>query len=112
MSTAHTRTIAALALVLAAFSGRLLDKTTGQPLPKVHVHAVGPVSVDATSDSTGRFTLKALRPGLYAIHVQSDDVPQQTFMVRLVPNRTTVLTMKVCSTTLDYDCGTPGGGGG
>lgn len=114
MSTLYTRTILSLTLALATFSGQLVDQTTGQPLTHVHVHASGPSARDAVSDAHGRFTLKDLRPGGYTIAVQSDDVPQQTFHVRLATGRTTVLTMKACSTTLDYHCGTPAqpGGGG
>lgn len=114
MSTVYTRTVAALALALATFSGRLVDQTTGQPLTHVHVHAAGPSTGEATSDAHGRFTLRKLRPGAYTIVVQSDDVPQQTFHVTLSGNRVTALTMKACSTTLDYHCAAPGddGGGG
>jgi hypothetical protein len=112
MSMPHTRALATLALALATFSGQIVDQTTGQPLTKVHVQASGPTSAGATSDARGRFTLKALRPGRYTIQLQSDDVPQQTFHVTLAPNRNTVLTMKACSTTLDYHCAAPGGDGG
>jgi hypothetical protein len=42
--------------------------------------------------------------------VQSKDVPQQHF--RFSIERGTVQTVKACSTTLDYHCGTPGGGAG
>ncbi|HTV92580.1 MAG TPA: carboxypeptidase regulatory-like domain-containing protein [Verrucomicrobiae bacterium] len=112
MSTAYTRTLASLALALATFSGTLLDKTTGQPLTKVQVHVTGPATADATTDAHGRFTLKNLAPGAYTINVQSNDVPPQTFTVKLVGNRITVLTIKACSTTLDYHCAAPGGGPG
>lgn len=111
MSTAYIRTFAALAFALATFSGRLVDQTTGQPLVNVHVHAAGPSSRDAESDASGRFTIKGLRPGRYTVVVQSDDVPQQTFHVTLAGNRITALTMKACSTTLDYHCDTPAADG-
>jgi hypothetical protein len=112
MSTAYTRTLVSFVLALATFSGTLLDKTTDQPLTKVHVHAAGTGSAVATTDAHGRFTFKDLAPGTYSINVQSNDVPPQTFTVKLVGNRITVLTIKACSTTLDYHCGTPGGGPG
>ncbi|HUN28700.1 MAG TPA: carboxypeptidase-like regulatory domain-containing protein [Alphaproteobacteria bacterium] len=112
MSIAYTRALASLALALATFSGTLVDQTTGQPLTKVHVHAAGPSSAQATSDAHGHFTLKGLVPGPYTLTIESNDVPQQTFKITLAPNRTTVLTMKACSMTLDYHCGTPGGGPG
>jgi len=110
MSTAYTRTLVSIALALATFSGTLLDKTTGQPLTKVHVHVAGPSAADATTDAHGRFTLKNLAAGTYTVNVESNDVPPQTFTVKLAGSRITVLTMKACSTTLDYHCSTPGGG--
>ena len=108
----HIRTALTLALALATFSGQLVDKTTGQPLTHVAIDAAGPSHGHAVSDSRGRFTIKDLRPGTYTVNVESNDVPQQTFRVKLAPNRVTVLTMNVCSTTLDYHCAPPGGGGG
>lgn len=107
-----TKTLAALVLALATFSGTLLDQTTGQPLTNVHVHAAGPSAADATTDAHGRFTLKSLQPGNYTVTIESNDVPQQTFKVTLAGNQITVLTMKACSTTLDYHCAAPGGGPG
>ncbi|HUA08520.1 MAG TPA: carboxypeptidase-like regulatory domain-containing protein [Candidatus Acidoferrales bacterium] len=112
MLNAHTRLAATLALALATFSGTLVDQTTGQPLTKVHVHAAGPVSADATTDARGRWLMKNLRPGAYTVTVESNDVPQQSFKVKLAGSRITVVTIKACSTTLDYHCATPGGGPG
>jgi hypothetical protein len=111
MSNAHTRSLLSLAVALAVLSGQLLDQTTGQPLTHVSVHASGPSRGAATSDAHGRFTIGGLRPGRYTIDVESNDVPQQTFHVTVAPNGTTPLTMKACSTTLDYHCAMPGGGG-
>jgi len=110
MRTLQTRLAMSLALAFATFSGTLLDQTTGQPLVNVHVHAAGPASGNATTDARGRFMLKHLKPGSYTLTVQSNDVPQQTFSVKLAGGRITVLTMKACSTTLDYHCAGPGGG--
>jgi Carboxypeptidase regulatory-like domain len=111
MSNAYIRTIASLALALVTFSGTLLDQTTGQPLSRVSVHAQGPSQADATTDAHGRFHLTALRPGTYTISVQSSDVPQQTFRFTLPAEHSVARTIKACSTTLDYHCGTPGGAG-
>jgi len=112
MSIAYTRSLASLALVLATFSGQLLDRTTGQPLVHVQVHLSGPSTGDATSNAHGRFTLSQLKPGSYTIDVESNDVPQQSFHTTLAAGRTTTLTIKACSTTLDYHCDAPSDGGG
>jgi hypothetical protein len=109
MQTPHSRTFLTLGLMFAIFAGQIVDQTTGQPLTHVHVHATGPSRGSAVTDSQGHFTIKNLKGGAYTIEIESDDVPQQTFRVSLHPNRTTVLTMKACSTTLDYHCANPGG---
>jgi hypothetical protein len=104
--------LASLVLALATFSGTLVDQTTGQPLTQVVVHVSGLSKSYATTDAHGRFTFTNLRPGGYTVEVESNDVPQQTFHVTLPADHTTVLTIKACSTTLDYHCATPGGGPG
>jgi hypothetical protein len=107
MSMPYTRTALSLALIFTALFGTLQDKTTGQPLPNVSV-AAGHAT--ATTDAHGRFVLK-LAPGSYTLTVESNDVPPQAFAVRAKPGRTNV-TLKACSTTLDYHCAGPGGGPG
>ncbi|HTZ53861.1 MAG TPA: carboxypeptidase regulatory-like domain-containing protein [Candidatus Acidoferrum sp.] len=104
------KTLAMLALALATFWGTLLDKTTNQPLTAVRVDATGPSTARGSTDSRGKFTLSNLKPGQYTITVQSKDVPQQSFAYKIT--RSTTQTIKACSTTLDYHCGTPGGGPG
>jgi hypothetical protein len=111
MSNAFIRSASTLMLALVTWTGTLLDQTTGQPLVKVQVTAAGPASAHATTDAHGRFTLTGLQPGAYAITVESNDVPQQRFSVKLAPN-TATFTIKACSTTLDYHCGPPGDGPG
>jgi len=103
------KTLATLALASFTFWGTLLDQTTNQPLTSVRVNATGPSTARASTDSRGKFTLSNLKPGEYTITVQSRDVPQQHFNMRLT--RGTTKTIKACSTTLDYHCGSPGGGG-
>jgi hypothetical protein len=110
MLNAYIRTIGGFALALVTFSGTLLDQTTNQPLTGVHVNASGPSTAHGSTDSRGNFTLSNLKPGRYTITVQSKDVPQQTFSYKIT--RSTAQTIKACSTTLDYHCGTPGGGPG
>jgi hypothetical protein len=112
MPYAHIRSLTLIALALVTFSGRLVDATTGQPMPKVAITVTGPSRAAAKTDARGRFTLKGLKPGAYTLQAQSDDVPAQAFHVTMKPGSTTVMTMKVCSMTLDYHCGTPDGGGG
>jgi hypothetical protein len=112
MLTAHIRAAFSLALALAVFAGRLLDTTTGQPLPGVTVQLSGPSTASVTSDRLGRFTIKSLKAGTYTVTMQSKDVPQQRINVDLHANTTTVLDIKICSSTLDYHCGDGGGGSG
>lgn len=108
MSNAFIRTASTFALVLVTFAGTLIDQTTGQPLTKVHVDAAGPASASATTDAHGRFTLAKLKPGAYTLTVESDDVPPQEFKVTLAPKPIVAMTIKACSTTLDYHCAGPG----
>lgn len=103
------KTLVMLSLALVTFWGTLLDKTTNQPLTAVRVTATGPSSARGSTDSRGKFTLVNLKPGQYTITVQSKDVPQQTFDRKITKG--TTQTIKACSTTLDYHCGSPGGGG-
>jgi hypothetical protein len=103
------KAFAMLALALVTFWGTLLDKTTNQPLTSVRVSASGPSTARGSTDSRGKFTLTNLRPGQYTITVQSKDVPPQSFDYKITKG--TTQTIKACSTTLDYHCGSPGGGG-
>ncbi len=105
------KALASFVLAFATFSGTLVDRTTGQPLTHVHVYVAGPSAEDDITDAHGQFTLKNLKPGSYTVTVESNDVPQQTFKVTL-SHRITVLTIKACSTTLDYHCAAPGSGPG
>lgn len=108
------RISATLALVLIVLSGRVLDRTTGQPLPGVRVSASSGSS--ATSDAAGRYVLIGLHGPTVTLTLESDDVPPQRIDVRLKAPRTS-RDLRACSTTLDYRCGAPApsdasGGGG
>jgi protocatechuate 3,4-dioxygenase beta subunit len=107
MSMAHIRSLATLTFAVIAFSGQLLDQTTGQPLTHVTVAVSGPANAKATTDAQGRFSFKSLKPGAYTVTADSDDVPPQTFHVTVKRNQSASLTVKLCSTTLDYHCGAP-----
>ena len=106
---------ASLALVLIVLSGRILDRTTGQPLPNVRVTTSS--GARATSDVAGRYALRGLRGPSVTVTLESDDVPPQHIDVRLKAPRT-LRDLRACSTTLDYRCGAPapsdasGGGAG
>jgi protocatechuate 3,4-dioxygenase beta subunit len=84
-------------------SGRVLDRTTGQPLPHVRVSSG---TASATTDARGRFTLRGLRAGNVNLLLESDDVPAQHATVK-VGDGTTRRDLRVCSTTLDYNCSSP-----
>ncbi len=107
MAMAHIRTFATLALVITAFTGRVLDEGNGRVLEGVHVRAEGPMTTEATTDRDGRFALPKLKPGPYTVTAESDDVPIQEFHVNLPAARATYYEMKVCSTRYDAHCGPP-----
>jgi protocatechuate 3,4-dioxygenase beta subunit len=94
---------ACVAFALVVLSGRVLDRTTGQPLAHVRVSSG---HVAAKTDSAGRFTLRGLRPGRADVLLESDDVPAQHTSVKL-GTRTTNQDLRACSTTLDYNCSGP-----
>jgi hypothetical protein len=50
--------------------------------------------------------LTGLKPGRATLSVSSDDVPPQQFSVT-VGSATSRVSLRVCSTTLDYNCGPP-----
>ena len=89
--------------MLAVLLGTISDRTTGQPLPGVHV-ALG--AVHATSRSDGSFRLNGVKPGPATLTLMSDDVPPQHVSVT-VGSATSRADVRVCSTTLDYNCGPP-----
>jgi hypothetical protein len=101
-----TSIIAALAIAL--FVGHVTDKTTGQPLSGVTVQAVGPQgTATARTDHDGRFAFENLAPGHYTLTLSSKDVPSQDFHITLTGEAQSV-SVKACSTTLDYACGSGG----
>jgi hypothetical protein len=112
MLSLHTRTVLSLALAFAVLSGQLTDLTTGQPLSGVNVKVSGPSTGSAISDRNGRFKIAGLKAGNYSLRLESADVPVQSASARLRSGQTLVLNLKLCSSTLDYHCGSPGGGGG
>ncbi len=97
------RYAAPVAIALAVLSGRVLDRTTGQGLAHVHVSAS---TLRATTDASGRYVLRGLKPGATAVTLESDDVPAQHFTVT-VGSGTTAHDFRACSTTLDYSCAAP-----
>jgi hypothetical protein len=107
MAMAHIRTFATLALVITAFTGRVLDEGNGRVLEGVHVRAEGPTTSEATTDRGGRFAMPNLKPGPYTVTAESDEVPAQAFHVTVAPARTTSFELRVCSTRYDAPCGPP-----
>ncbi len=100
-----------LSLALAVLIGTITDKTTGQPLAGVTVTTTaGSHTLRTRTDESGHFTFKALADGTYNVQLSSRDVPPQSVKVR-VQGKTTHVTFKTCSMTLDYSCGDDSGGG-
>ena len=97
----HTRTSLLALWAFAVLIGNLTDRTTGQPLGGVHV-TLGTAST--TSRADGSFRLKGLKPGHATLRVSSDDVPPQQFSVT-IGKATSHANLRLCSTTLDYNCG-------
>ncbi len=93
----------ALAFAFTIVVGTVSDRTTGQPLPGVTVSAG---KLHAVSHADGTFKLAGVKPGPVSIGVESDDVPPQHFSMT-VHGATTRADLRVCSTTLDYNCGPP-----
>jgi len=104
--------ILTVAVALATVSGRVLDTTTGQPLPGVRV-AAG--TATATTDARGRFVLRRVRIGTQTLTLESNDVPLQRLTIRIKATNAPH-DLHACSTTLDFHCGdangpAPAGGG-
>ncbi|HKU66614.1 MAG TPA: carboxypeptidase-like regulatory domain-containing protein [Candidatus Baltobacteraceae bacterium] len=107
----HAIPNACLALMLSLLLGQITDKTTGQPLRGVHVQvAQGHAVLHALTGRDGRFRIGGLRPGTHSLRYWSDDVPPQTIAVR-IRGAKAAIGITACSTTLDYSCAGPGGGG-
>lgn len=88
-------------LALTWLSGRIVDRTTGQPLPGVHITVAG---ANASTDGDGRYRLRGLVPGTYTLTLQSNDVPAERVRVTL-KSGANERDVRACSTTLDYGCG-------
>jgi hypothetical protein len=92
-------------LALTVLAGKVVDRTTGQPLTSVDVSARGAANVaPAKTGDDGRYILRGLAPGHYTITVSSDDVPPQTFDVSVRAVKMQQFNIVACSTTLDYSC--------
>ncbi|MGA2391938.1 MAG: carboxypeptidase regulatory-like domain-containing protein [Candidatus Lustribacter sp.] len=91
-----------VALAFAILVGSITDRTTGQPLGGVTV-AIG--AAHAVSRADGSFRLTMPKAGHAVVSVSSDDVPPQQFPVTV--GGKAPVRLRVCSTTLDYNCGPP-----
>lgn len=109
MSIFRFGTLAA-ALAVTILIGQVTDKTTGQPLVGVQIMAtVHSTHAVATTNKHGLFHLN-LPPGKYTLHLSSADVPPQQHEL-VVKGKQQSVTLRACSTTLDYSCGQGGPGG-
>jgi hypothetical protein len=71
---------------------------------RIDLRALG--AQHTTSRADGSYRLAGVRSGPAVVTVSSDDVPPQHVNVT-VGKTTTRLDLRVCSTTLDYNCGIP-----
>jgi 5-hydroxyisourate hydrolase-like protein (transthyretin family) len=101
--------LASLALAATVLSGHVTDKTTGQPLPGVQVllTAQGHKSAHAYTNAQGTYRIAKVARGTYLVTLSSDDVPTQTFTLRVGGKATQSADFVACSITLDYSCNTP-----
>jgi protocatechuate 3,4-dioxygenase beta subunit len=103
-SIALRRIGAAAALALAVLTGHVTDRTTGQPLPGVHV-ALSGSGASAVTDTDGLYRIRSVKPGHYTVTLSSNDVLPQHFDVTVRPtDKTHTADFVACSTTLDYNC--------
>jgi protocatechuate 3,4-dioxygenase beta subunit len=98
------RSLPPLAFALALLAGHVTDKTTGQPLAGVSVDLEGPQRAHATTDTSGAYTVRGVKPGRYTVTLSSEDVPPQHFALTIGSTGTTKGDFVACSTTLDYSC--------
>lgn len=89
-------------MAFAIVTGSIADRTTGQPIPGVTVSAGAAHSV---TNAEGAFRLVVPKAGPVVLSVSSDDVPPQQFPV--TAGAKAPVRLRVCSTTLDYNCGAP-----
>ena len=93
----------ASSILFAVLIGTVTDRSTGQPMPGVTI-AVG--AAHTLSRAGGSYKLSGLKPGRTTVSFSSEDVPPQHLPVTIGP-ATTRADLRVCSTTLDYNCGIP-----
>jgi hypothetical protein len=103
-----SRFAAVATLALAVLVGRVTDATTGQPIPNVTI-TIG--TRHTTTDRRGAYRLGGLTPGHYTLSASSNDVPaQHRSVVIKEEDAQMTLDLVLCSTTLDYSCGSAGPG--
>lgn len=109
MTRSNVARLAALSFALLV--GQITDKTTGQPLVGVRVEiAQGTAMLHSVTGTDGRFRLPGVRPGPHTLQYSSADVPPHSVKID-VRAKNDPLHITACSTTLDYSCVGPGGGG-
>jgi protocatechuate 3,4-dioxygenase beta subunit len=93
----------AAGLLAAILIGTVSDRTTGQPLPGVTI-SIG--AQHAVTHADGSYALTGVKTGRATLNAQSDDVPPQHFSVKVGKSQARA-DLRVCSTTIDYNCGPP-----
>ncbi len=84
---------------LGGISGRISDASSGQPIPSAQVTIVGTTLVTQTNDS-GRYTLRAVRPGAAEVRVLRVGYSEQRSSVNVVAGQTATLDLRMQAVTL------------
>lgn len=87
----------------AIIAGRVLDQSTGEPLPGANVQILGTLR-GASADAQGLFRIDGVPPGTYSVRGSMIGYKSVTVTdVKVLPNRTKVVTIRLAETTIEFD---------
>ncbi|MBN1542901.1 TonB-dependent receptor [candidate division KSB1 bacterium] len=93
----------ALAGITGTIAGRVVDSTTGEPLPGVNVLVVN-TPYGAATDAHGRYLLHNIKPGIYRINARMIGYALLTqTQVRVRPDSRTVIDFELVPEALSID---------